>query len=69
MKRKDFLNEVRGLTADDLKKKAGELRRELMNLKFRQGSGQLTHSAQLRSIRESIARVETVAAEKAASKS
>ena len=69
MKRKDFLKEIRGLAPEDLTTKASELRRELMNLKFRAASGQLTHTSQLRALRESIARVETVAAQKSASKS
>ena len=64
MKRKDSLKELRGLDAGKLKEKHSELQRELMNLRFRHASGQLTHTGQLSAVKKSIARAATVLREK-----
>ncbi len=55
MKNNTRLKELRGLGRDDLKKKVEGYQEELMKLRFRHASGQLTQSAQLRNLRVSIA--------------
>ncbi len=60
MKKKPQLKELRGLDREELKKKVEGYQEELMKLKFRQASGQLTQSAQLRTLRVSIARGLTI---------
>ena len=56
--------EVRGLTADELDHKEGELREELFNLTFQHAIGKLENTSRLRQIRKDIARVLTIAKEK-----
>lgn len=60
MKKKTQLKEFRGLDRSELAKKVEGFEEELMKLRFRQASGQLTQSAQLRSLRVSIARGKTL---------
>jgi large subunit ribosomal protein L29 len=60
MKKKLQLKELRGLDRDALEKKVAGYEEELMKLRFRAASGQLTQSSQLRALRLSIARGKTV---------
>ena len=60
MKKKLQLKELRGLDRDALEKKVVSYEEELMKLRFRAASGQLTQSSQLRALRLSIARGKTV---------
>ena len=59
MKRRDQLKKLKGMTTEDLRNHVQELSRELMNLRFRQSSRQLTNSAQMRNSRREIARAKT----------
>lgn len=63
MKKKDFLTELRGMSADDIKAKQRELSEELMKLRFRDAAGQLDQSHRLKEVRQDIARVSTVLAQ------
>jgi len=56
--------EVRGLTADQLKDKLADLKKEQFNLRFQQATGQLEKSSRIREVRRAIARVQTVLREK-----
>ena len=60
--------EVRGLTADQLKDKLADLKKEQFNLRFQKATGQLEKTARVRQVRRDIARIKTIAAEKAAKK-
>lgn len=60
MKRKEELKELTELTPEDLSKKIAEKEHELMNLRFRHASGQLSQSAQLKKLRRGIARGRTI---------
>jgi ribosomal protein L29 len=60
MKRRDQLKKLEGLATPELKQHISELGRELMNLRFRKSSRQLTNSAELRNTRVAIARAKTV---------
>ena len=61
-------DEVRGLTADQLKDKLADLKKEQFNLRFQKATGQLEKTARVRQVRKDIARIKTIAAEKSAAK-
>jgi large subunit ribosomal protein L29 len=58
------VSEIRSLSYDELTMKAGELSRELFNLRFQHASGQLESTARLSQCRKDIARVKTVLRER-----
>ena len=51
------------LSKEDLSEKVQTLKEELMKLRFKHSSGQLTQSANLSRLRKSIARIRTVLVE------
>lgn len=53
-------SEIRDLKIEEIKAKLADVREELMKLRFRQVTGQLTDTSRLRTIRRDIARMETV---------
>ncbi len=56
--------ELRDLSDEELAMKAGELRRELFNLKVKHSTGQLEDTARLAHLRRDVARTETVLRER-----
>ena len=60
MKTKDFVQELNGLTTDQLLSREKELKEQLFNLRFQLATGQLENTASLKSVRKDIARVKTV---------
>nr|CAD6417159.1 50S ribosomal protein L29 [Rhizobium sp. Q54] len=58
--------DVRGLSADQLKDKLAELKKEQFNLRFQKSTGQLEKSSRINEVRKDIARVKTIARQKAA---
>lgn len=64
MKAKEFINQLRGLSEAELREKARSLAEELMKLRFRKASGQLTQTHRLDEIRRNLARVETIIKQK-----
>ena len=58
--------EIRGLTADQLKDKLADLKKEQFNLRFQKATGQLEKSSRINEVRKDIARVKTIARQKAA---
>ncbi|MDP9839661.1 MULTISPECIES: 50S ribosomal protein L29 [Rhizobiaceae] len=58
--------EVRGLTADQLKDKLADLKKEQFNLRFQKATNQLEKSSRINEVRKDIARVKTIARQKAA---
>ena len=52
--------DVRGLTADQLKDKLADLKKEQFNLRFQRATGQLENMARVREVRRDIARVKTI---------
>ena len=58
--------DVRGLTADQLKDKLADLKKEQFNLRFQKATGQLEKSSRVLEVRRDIARVKTIARQKAA---
>ena len=58
--------DVRGLSADQLKDKLADLKKEQFNLRFLKATGQLEKSSRIDEVRKDIARVKTIARQKAA---
>ncbi len=56
--------EARDLTADELKDRLLQLRREQFNLRFQKASGQLEKTARIGEVRKDIARIKTILGEK-----
>jgi large subunit ribosomal protein L29 len=53
-------NEMRALSAEELKTKLADAREELMKLRFQVVSGQLTDTSRLPVVRKEIARIQTI---------
>ncbi len=59
-------NEIRDMSADDLKAKIDELTRERFNLRFRSATESIENPLRFRDLRRDIARLQTVLSEKEA---
>jgi len=55
---------LRDLTRDELDAKDGELREQLLKLRFQQSTGQIENAQMLRGVRKDIARILTIRREK-----
>jgi large subunit ribosomal protein L29 len=53
-------DKIRELSTDDLHRRLGDAREELMNLRFQQATGELTDLSRLRHTRRQIARLLTI---------
>jgi large subunit ribosomal protein L29 len=62
------IDEVRGLTPDQMAETLINLKKEQFNLRFQKATGQLEKTARVRIVRRDIARIKTIAAQKAAAK-
>ncbi|CUS25801.1 hypothetical protein FC70_GL000805 [Paucilactobacillus oligofermentans DSM 15707 = LMG 22743] len=60
MKTKNFVQELNGLTTDEMLAKEKELKDQLFNLRFQLATGQLENTASLKQVRKDIARIKTV---------
>ncbi|MEX1281288.1 MAG: 50S ribosomal protein L29 [Acidimicrobiia bacterium] len=58
-------DELRELTLDELNEQLAEAKAELFNLRFQLATNQLTNTSRLGQVRKDIARIRTVAREKA----
>jgi large subunit ribosomal protein L29 len=54
------ISEIKDLTADQLTDELTKLKKEQLNLRFQQASGQLENSSRIKQIRQTIARIKTV---------
>ena len=68
MKSKARVADIRIMTEDQLEDEALKLKKEQFNLRFQRASGQLQDTARVRVVRRDLARVKTIAAQKAAAK-
>ena len=57
--------ELKDLTAEALADKEKDLRKELFNLRFQRSTGEIQNPMRIRTVRKEIARVLTIASEKA----
>lgn len=60
------ISDVRALSADQLSDEILKLKKEQFNLRFQRATGQLENTSRFRQIRRDIARIQTVARQKAA---
>lgn len=58
------VQEIRELNAQDIEKELENSYKELLNLRFRRSTKQLTNTVELKNIRRKIARVKTIIREK-----
>ena len=58
------INDIREKSVEELKEHLLELRKEQLNLRMQQGSGQLSQPHQMRRVRRDIARTKFVLGEK-----
>jgi len=58
--------DVRAMSADQLKDKLLELKKEQFNLRFQRATGQLEKTSRVREVRRDIARIKTVQTEQRA---
>jgi large subunit ribosomal protein L29 len=54
---KTKMKQIRNLTTQELRDRLNEAREELMKLRFRQATGELTDTSQIRITRRSVARL------------
>ncbi len=59
-------SEVRAMSADQLNDELAKLKKEQFNLRFQRATGQLEKTARVKQVRRDIARIKTIAAQKAA---
>jgi large subunit ribosomal protein L29 len=59
-------SDVRAFSADQLKDELAKLKKEQFNLRFQKATGQLEKSSRVQEVRRDIARVKTIARQKAA---
>jgi large subunit ribosomal protein L29 len=52
--------EIRAMSAEQIRSKLSDAREELMKLRFQQVTGQLTDTSRLRTLRRDIARMESI---------
>ncbi|GAN70277.1 50S ribosomal protein L29 [Acetobacter syzygii] len=57
--------DLRAKTADELEARLVELKREQLNLRFQQATGQSESLSRIRAVRREIARIKTIAAQNA----
>ena len=60
--------DIRTKTQDQLSDELASLKKEQFNLRFQKATGQLEKTARVRQVRKDIARIKTIAAEKASTK-
>ena len=59
-------SDVRALSADQLNDELAKLKKEQFNLRFQKATGQLEKTARINEVRKDIARIKTLARQKAA---
>lgn len=59
-------SDIRDMTPDQLDDELVKLKREQFNLRFQKATGQLANTSRVRAVRRAVAKVKTVARQKAA---
>ena len=65
MKTKEFKDELKAKSLDELSMDLVAAKKELFNLKFQNATNQLENTSRIKEVRRNIARIQTVMAEKA----
>lgn len=58
--------DVRAMSADELSDELAKLKKEQFNLRFQKATGQLEKTSRVKEVRRDIARIKTIARQKAA---
>lgn len=66
MKSKQFLEELRNKSVEELNADLDAAKKELFNLRFQNATNQLDNTSRIKEVRRNIARIQTVITEKAA---
>jgi len=62
------IEDVKVLTEDQLADELAKLKKSQFNMRFQKATGQLNNTAEVRTVRRSIARIKTVQSQQAAAK-
>lgn len=65
MKTKEYLDELKAKSVDELASDLVAAKKELFNLKFQNATNQLENTSRIKEVRKNIARIQTIMAEKA----
>jgi large subunit ribosomal protein L29 len=65
VKTKEFVEELKTKSIDELNNDLVDAKKELFNLKFQNATNQLENTGRIKEVRRNIARIQTVIAEKA----
>lgn len=65
MKTKEYIDELRNKSVDELSTDLVAAKKELFNLKFQNATNQIENTSRIKDVRRNIARIQTVMAEKA----
>lgn len=65
MKSKQFLEELRNKSVEELNADLVAAKKELFNLRFQNATNQLDNTSRIKEVRKNIARIQTVITEKA----
>ena len=65
MKTKEFVEELKTKSVDELNLDLVDAEKELFNIKFQNATNQLENTSRIKEVRRNIARIQTVIAEKA----
>lgn len=64
MKTKDYLDELKSKSVEELGTDLVTAKKELFNLKFQNATNQLENTSRIKEVRRNIARIQTLIAEK-----
>ena len=64
MKTKEYLEELKGKSVDELNLDLVAAKKELFNLKFQNATNQLENTSRIKEVRRNIARIQTLISEK-----
>ena len=65
MKTKEFVEELKTKSVDELNLDLVDAKKELFNLKFQNATNQLENTSRIKEVRRNIARIQTLITEKA----
>jgi len=64
VKTKNFLEELRAKSAEELNQDLVDAKKELFNLRFQNATNQLSNTSEIKKVRKNIARIQTVITQK-----
>ena len=64
MKTKEYLNDLKSKSVEELSTDLVTAKKELFNLKFQNATNQLENTSRIKEVRRNIARIQTLIAEK-----